>query len=185
MIQKRHGNGMAGMVAGICLLLVLLTCTGCMTADPPESGSDSTWRTMELTDVRSGTTFTVADLNDLPVLIQPFTLTCPVCTRQQAEIANLHATGDIPFLMIGLDIDPNGDEPSLRAYTGQHNSYGLYARSPTDMTRSLVGEFGMRILSPAQAPLVLVCPDGTARILSPGIRSSAELARVLREVCPS
>ena len=100
---------------------------------------------MELTDVRSGTTFTVADLNDLPVLIQPFTLTCPVCIRQQAEIANLHATGDIPFLMIGLDIDPNGDEPSLRAYTGQHNSYGLYARSPTEMTRSLVGEFGMQI----------------------------------------
>jgi len=183
-MQKRRRNGMAGMVAGISLLL-LLSCTGCLTADKPESGTDSGWRTIELTDVRSGTTFSVADFTGRPVLIQPFTLTCPICIRQQAEISRLHASGGIPFVMIGLDIDPNGDEASLRAYTGQHDYYGFYARSPPEMTRSLIGQFGMAILSPAQAPLVLICPDGTARLLSPGIKSSAGIARVLGEVCPA
>jgi len=41
MMEWRQNNSIPGVVAGIGLLLVLLTCAGCMTADPPESGSDS------------------------------------------------------------------------------------------------------------------------------------------------
>jgi hypothetical protein len=121
----------------------------------------------------------------MPVLIQTFTITCPICMQQQAEISKLHASGEVPFVMIGLDIDPNGDADSLREYTLSSEYYGLYARSSPEMTRSLVDQFGMLVLSPAQAPLILVCPDGTARILSPGVKSSGELQQVLIKGCPA
>lgn len=183
MILKRGRDQGRGVLAGVSLLILLFVLTGCMTADQPESGTESAWRTIEVTDVRSGTVFSVAEINDQPVLIQPFTLTCPVCIRQQAEISALHATGDIPFMMVGLDIDPNSNEASLRAYTGQYGFYGLYARSPPEMTRSLADQFGVLILSPAQAPLVLVCPDNSARILSPGIKNKEQLNQTIREFC--
>jgi hypothetical protein len=105
--------------------------------------------------------------------------------QQQAEISKLHASGEVSFVMIGLDIDPNGDAGSLRDYTLGYGYYGLYARSPPEMTGSLVDQFGMLVLSPAQAPLILVCPDGTARILSPGVKSAEDLRKVLTEGCPA
>ena len=87
--------------------------------------------------------------------------------------------------MIGLDIDPYGDERSLRDYTRRYGYYGLYAHSPPEMTGALVDQFGPLVLSPAQAPLILVCPDGTARILSPGVKSAEDLRKVLTEGCPA
>ena len=179
--QNRHGAGIVLLGAG--LLLLFLAISGCTTSDQPDMRNRDTWQTIQLTDVRSGTQFSVSDIRDRPVLIQAFTLTCPICRQQQAEITKLHDSGEIPFVMIGLDIDPNGDADSLRDYTHRYGYYGLYAQSPPDMTSALVDQFGTPVLSPAQAPLILVCPDGTARILSPGVKSAENLQKVLIEGC--
>lgn len=159
------------------LFMVLVIVTGCTTS--PESGTDESWRTTELTDVRTGEVFSVDAFSDRPVLIQTFTITCPVCMQQQQEITRLAQEGDASFVLIGLDIDPNGDAGSLLRYVERTGYAGRYARSPPAMTRSLVDRFGMPVLSPAQAPLILVCPDGTAGLLAPGIKSTADLSRVL------
>ena len=88
-----------------------------------------------------------------PVLIQAFTLTCPICRLQQAEITKLSDSGTVPFVMIGLDIDPNGDAGSLRDYTRPlWVRYGLYAQSPPGMTIALVDQFGPLVLSPGPGP---------------------------------
>jgi hypothetical protein len=165
----------AGFIVSVLLALLMLA--GC--ADSPGGGTDDSWRTTELTDVRTGEVFSVNRYSDRPVFIQTFTITCPVCMKQQEEITRLEAGGTIPFVLIGLDIDPNGDAGSLLRYTEQKGYTGRYARSPPVMTRSLLDRFGMTVLSPAQAPLILVCPDGTAGLLSPGIKSAADLSQVL------
>jgi hypothetical protein len=179
--QNRH---VAGIVLGAGLLLLFLAISGCTTSNQPDSSHGDTWQTTQLTDVMSGTQFSISDVKDRPVLIQAFTITCPICMQQQAEISKLHASGEVPFVMIGLDIDPNGDAGSLRHYALMYGYYGLYARSPPEMTSALVDQFGILVLSPAQAPLILVCPDGTARILSPGVKSAEDLQKVLIEGCP-
>lgn len=185
MTQRTRARQVAGMVPGTVLLLFLLAISGCTTSDQPDTGAGETWQTMLLNDVRTGTQFSIADMNDTPVLIQAFTITCPICRQQQAEISTLHASGAVPFVMIGLDIDPYGDERSLRDYTRRYGYYGLYAHSPPEVTGALVDQFGTLVLSPAQAPLILVCPDGTARILSPGVKSAEDLRKVLTEGCPA
>ncbi|NYT06982.1 MAG: TlpA family protein disulfide reductase [Methanomicrobiales archaeon] len=173
------------LVAGggivLLILLALVMAPGCTTV--PGDGTDDSWRTTELTDVRTGEVFSVSRFADRPVLIQTFTITCPVCMQQQEEITRLEQEGSIPFIMIGLDIDPNGDAASLLRYAEQRGYAGRYARSPPDMTRSLVDRFGMGVLSPARAPLILVCPDGTAGLLAPGVKSAGDLSRVLSG-CP-
>ncbi|MDD1706146.1 MAG: redoxin family protein [Methanoregulaceae archaeon] len=172
-----------GIVICVILLLLSLIIAGCASISRPVDTSDQ-WQTALLTDVRSGKTFSIADLKGQPVLIQTFTITCPVCMQQQAEISKLHATGEVGFVMVGLDIDPNSDAASLHAYTKSNDYYGLYASSPPELTRSLASQFGMLVLSPAQAPLILVCPDGSAVILRPGVKTSGELQQVLTKGCP-
>jgi len=173
-----------GIVMSVFLVLLFLSVSGCTTVETTQSGKDPIWQTTPLTDVRTGTPFSITEINDLPLLIQPFTITCPICMQQQAEISDLYASGKFQFVMIGLDIDPNGNENSLRDYTRNHDYYGFYAHSPPEMTRSLVDQFGMRVLSPAQAPLIIVCPDGKATILDPGVKSSEDLLKVLTAGCP-
>ena len=181
--RKSQWRKRAGTIAGMCLLFLLLCTSGCSTKETHQNGEQIAWQTTLLTDVRTGTQFSIAEMNSTPLLIQPFTITCPICMQQQAAISRLYAQEEIPFVMVGLDIDPNGNENSLHDYTRDHEYYGFYARSPPELTTALVDQFGLRVLSPAQAPLILVCPDGKARMLDPGLKSSEDLQRVLTEGC--
>jgi hypothetical protein len=61
-------------------------------------------------------------------------------------IARLHDSGKVPFVIIGLDIVPNGYAAALRSYTEHEGYYWIYARSPTDMTRLLADRFGTPVL---------------------------------------
>jgi thiol-disulfide isomerase/thioredoxin len=191
-MRKRPGNRMTILqrmnrraylpAAGIILsLLILFSCfAGCIGTDGTEKNkSGDPWKDIELTDVRTGTIFSLSSFADHPVLIQTFTITCPVCMRQQEEITRLHDSGTVPFVMVGLDIDPNGNPASLRSYTDRQGYYGLYARSPPEMTRLLAERFGITVLSPAQAPLILICPDGNATLLPSGIKTTDDLEKAI------
>ena len=168
----------------ISVLIFFLIVTGCtQSSGLPSNRSSRVWETTELTDVRTDEVFTVSSFSDRPVLIQSFTITCPICMKQQEEITRLAESGGVPFVMIGLDIDPNGDVRLLRQYTEQKGYTGLYARSPLLMTQSLVDQFGITVLHPAEAPLILVCPDGTATLLPSGIKTMPDLKQALAG-CP-
>ncbi|NTU99650.1 MAG: redoxin family protein [Methanoregulaceae archaeon] len=174
------GLASAGIGIGMLFVVVLILVSGCTEA--PDSGinvAGDRLATVNLTDVRSGSEFNLSSFPDQPVLVQTFTLTCPVCMQQQKEITRLHESGKVSFVMVGLDIDPNGDEASLLAYTDKHGYYGLYARSPQEMTVLLVNRFGTGILAPAQAPLILICPDGSALLFPPGIKPAEYLEKAL------
>ena len=176
--------GLRAAALVISVLVFFLISTGCtQSSGTPGTTNTTPWQTTELTDVRTGYTFSIQSLKDRPVLVQTFTITCPICMRQQEEITRLAESGEVDFVMVGLDIDPNGDERLLRRYTDQKGYTGLYARSPPSVTRSLVDQFGLTVLSPAQAPLILVCPDGTARLLPPGIKTVTDLQQALAG-CP-
>ena len=176
--------GMRAAALIVSVLIFFLISTGCtQSSGTPGNASTTPWQTTELTDVRTGYTFSIQSLKDRPVLVQTFTITCPNCMRQQEEITRLAESGEVDFVMIGLDIDPNGNAGLLRRYTDQKGYTGLYARSPLPVTQSLVDQFGLTVLSPAQAPLILVCPDGTTRLLPSGIKMVPDLKQALAG-CP-
>jgi hypothetical protein len=173
---------LASAGSGICMLLLVATILTAGCTETARPGTDLTGdriMMVDLTDVRSGTVFTLSSFPDRPVLVQTFTLTCPVCMQQQKEITRLHESGKVPFVMVGLDIDPHGDPESLLAYTEKQGYYGLYARSSQEMTILLVDRFGTGMLAPSQAPLILICPGGSASMFPPGIKPAEYLEKVL------
>jgi hypothetical protein len=185
MEKKREEPGVsapAGIAIGMVLVVILILSSGCTETDRP--GIDLTGNRIvmvELTDVQNGSVFTLSSFPDQPVLIQTFTTTCTICQRQQQEISLLHESGDIPFVMVGLDIDPNENPEALREYVEKHGYYGVYAHSPPGLTRLLVDRFGSGILSPSQAPLILICPGGSASMFPPGIKPADYLEKILSE----
>jgi hypothetical protein len=170
----------AAMGIGILLIVMFLFSSGCTGSSGSRTiTAGDPLMTIELTDVRTGAVFSLSSFPDQPVLIQTFTLTCPVCMQQQKEITRLHDSGKVSFVMVGLDIDPNGNTASLRSYTEEKGYYGVYARSPPEMTRLLIDRFGTPVLTPSQAPLILICRDGTATFLPPGIKNVDQLEKAL------
>jgi len=170
------------LVLAACSMLLLAGCTG--TAHPPANPEpDDAWRDVALTDVTTGETFSLSSFAGRPVILFTFTVSCPICTRQQKEISALERSANGSIAVIGLDIDPNEEPGVLLSHIQKNGFSGHYAISPPGMTRALVDRFGPAVVTPSSAPVVVVCPGGNTQILEAGIKSSFRLSSSLSAVC--
>lgn len=167
-----------------CCTAILAGCTGTVPATSSEAGNpEEEWRFAELQDITTGETFSVNSFSGMPVILYTFTVTCPICTRQQMEITALKkALGD-GVVIIGLDIDPKEEAATLENHIRSHGFLGYYAIPPREMLPSLVDRFGTVVATPAYAPVIVICPGGDARLLDQGIKTSSALASTLQAVC--
>lgn len=151
--------------------------------EPGTSTTAPTWRELELTDVLSGETFTVGGFVGQPVLLEFFAVWCPVCTAQQKAVreALAHRPELVP---ISLNVDPNEGEDQVREHVQAHDGFDWrYAVASTTMTHRLIQEFGSVIANPPAAPVVRVCPDGTASLLDERGAKPAEALLASFDAC--
>jgi cytochrome oxidase Cu insertion factor (SCO1/SenC/PrrC family) len=140
-----------------------------------------------LTDVASGTDFTLADFKGKVVLLEPFAQWCPTCLAQQREVVRLRALlgPHDDFVTVGLDIDPNEDAVMLRGYLTQHGFDWLYAVAPAQVSSEIGGLYGSQYLNPPSAPILLIDRHGVVHPLEAGRKSAesllAELEPLLAE----
>ena len=193
-MDLRLQNTFISCTALIVLLVAATAFSGCTSSAPATPGNQATgtgttsqgegWQDYPLTDVVSGTPFTIGEYSGEPVLVFAFTLSCPICTRQQQEILRLSGMPGVSFQAVGLDIDPNENAAALKSSVESNGYYGHYALSPVENTQMLVDQFGVQVITPASAPVILVTPDGTARMLPAGIKSAESLQELLQQVSP-
>jgi hypothetical protein len=146
-----------------------------------DGGSAPAWRTTELTDVRTGESFRIADL-DTPLLLETFAVWCSTCLAQQREMKAYHEGAGADVASVTLNVDPNEDAGRVRDHLERHGFDWRYAVSPAEVTNSLVEEFGSSMTVPPQAPVVVVCADG-ARRLPDGVKSAGDLASAVDQGC--
>ena len=191
-MDPRPPNTFIVCTALIVFLVAATAFSGCTSTLPPSPGNQANqtgaslqgeaWHHYLLTDVVTGTQFNVGSMYGQPVLVFTFTLSCPICTRQQQEILRLSRMPGVSFQAVGLDIDPNENAAALKANVEANGFYGNYALSPVDNTQMLVDCFGMQVITPASAPVILVTPDGTAQMLPAGIKSAEDLRDLIQQV---
>ena len=138
------------------------------------------WYTAELTDVRTGETFAVADLS-APVLVETFAVWCSTCLSQQRETETLHERRP-EVTSVTLNVDPNEDATRVRDHLRERGFDWRYAVSPSSVTDSLVEQFGSSMTVPPRAPVVVVCGDGAVR-LGDGVKSADRLAAAIDDNC--
>jgi cytochrome oxidase Cu insertion factor (SCO1/SenC/PrrC family) len=147
------------------------------------TGNTSGWKAVPLRDVSTSGTFRVRDLEGKPVLLFAFTTWCSICTAQQNEIKRLQAASPGLFTVVGIDIDPYENEAVVRKHQADNRFSGLYAVAPPEMTRELTREFGVDIITPSSAPMLLICSNGTVTRLDRGVKSAEVLGEAIRTRC--
>jgi len=168
--------------------------TGEPTADPRTTAAETTaakttagsndtepvWYTEQLTDARTGETFTIAELNaDGPVLLETFAIWCSNCQRQQVELQTFHEQAPDDVTTVALDVDPNEDRSAVADHAEENDFDWRYAVSPPAVTQSLIGEFGRSITVPPQVPMVRICPGGETTRLPDGHKPTDDLLSAL------
>jgi len=175
------------------LLFVLIFLVGCSS---PQSttiatgGSTTTttttvspWMETQFEDVRTGKSFKVSDFKEKKVLLESFAVWCPTCTRQQQEIEKLHNELGDSFVSISLDTDVNEDKAKIQEHLDRNGFDWLYAISPEAATRSLIKDFGIGVVNAPTAPVVLICEDGSTRLLPRGLKKVDELKSEIAKGC--
>jgi thiol-disulfide isomerase/thioredoxin len=170
------------ILGAVALLMTVAAASIALTSNPDTPSQVSgDWKEVELTDVNSGESYTVADL-EKPVLVENFAVWCPTCTRQQVEIREMLEDSDVDVRVVSLDTDPNEDAEKIRQHTSRNDFDWRYSVAPPQLTQSLRQEFGASILNPPLAPKILVCGNAT-RKLDFGVKTSNKLAEEIKRGC--
>ena len=137
------------------------------------------WMDIPLVDVQSGQKFTIAEIADKPILLEMFAVWCPTCTKQQKQVQLLHEELGDSFISISLDVDPNEDELQVLNHIQENGFDWIYAISPVELTRRLVEEYGIIVVSAPALPMLLIQPGPEPRLLGRGIKSVDRLKEEL------
>lgn len=137
----------------------------------------------ELTDVRTGEAFRIADLTQAGhyVLVETMAVWCSTCLRQQRQIQAYEEDVGEGIVSVALDIDIHESRELLLNHTEQHGFDWYYAISPPDVSRAIGEEFGQQFLNPPNAPMLLIRPDNSVVPLPFGVKEAAELASLVEQ----
>lgn len=166
--------GLAGCAGGGTGGDATATQTGTATDDGADPGY---WRRAELTDVRTGETFTVAGESG-PVLLHTFAVWCPVCGRQHGQLQTVHERSDAT--LVSLNVDPNEDRQKVREYAADNGYEWRFVVVPSAVTESLIAAFGPSVASAPSASVIVDCPDRAASLVGErGVKSAQDLLAAL------
>ncbi|MCI0347388.1 MAG: hypothetical protein L0221_18405 [Chloroflexi bacterium] len=142
------------------------------------------WATADLTDVRTGDRFRIADLvaSGRVVFLETMAIWCSNCRRQQQDvIVALQGLPSDRVTWIGIDVDPSEIAGDLAAYSKDHGFDWPFVVAGRDLARSLADEFGDQVLSPPSTPIVVVGTDGTVTLTEFGHKSIERILALAAE----
>ncbi|MFQ3534892.1 MAG: TlpA disulfide reductase family protein [Aggregatilineales bacterium] len=171
------------------VMLAALLVIGALAALVKAQDNLPEWMEIELIDVLTGETFTIADFAGKTILVEPMATWCSNCRRQLTEttklIKQLEADEDErleDFAFLALSIETNLRPADLKAYA-ERNKFALtFAVMPEKMLRALVQQFGRSVANPPSVPSFIIRADGTFTEIKTGIQPpEAILARLEAE----
>ncbi len=140
------------------------------------------WFDVELTDARTGKTFSINSFKGKVVLVETMAQWCSNCLKQQTQVKALHDMLGMndDFVSVGLDIDPNENAADLKNYVESKGFDWLYAVPPADVIREISNLYTAQFLNPPSTPILIVDRHGVAHPLPFGIKSADDLAAAVK-----
>jgi thiol-disulfide isomerase/thioredoxin len=178
------GKHMAAILM-VAILPVLLACSPQSGETPSQTAapSENAWMDVELTDAATGQKFRISDFKGKTVMLESFAVWCPTCLRQQREMEKMIQRGEDDVVHISLDTDPNEDEAKVREHIERNGFDWYFAVAPDELTKALIVEFGLTVVSAPSAPVVLICPDQSAELLRNGVKTVDDLFSEVERGC--
>ena len=169
----------------ISLIVIALLLAGCGSISTPGPAVTATaipeWFSMEMTDVRTGETFTVNDFSGKVVLLQTIAEWCPNCIFQQAESRKMAEQLGNPedLILLSMDVDSNEDEASLKKYAEDFKFEWRFVVGPLEVQRALGNLYSVEYLNPPLDPMLLIDRQGNAHQLPYGLKKADELQKIV------
>ncbi|MCA9896581.1 MAG: TlpA family protein disulfide reductase [Anaerolineales bacterium] len=158
-----------------------------MKDDDMAMGDLPLWKTTELTDVRTGETFTLADFAGKTVFVEPMATWCPNCRQQLGNVAGARAQladrEDVVFVGLSVETTLSGEE--LASYTDENGFDWIFAVVTPEMLVSLADSFGQTVTNPPSTPHFIIRPDGSTTDLTTGFESPEELLQSIEAASQS
>jgi thiol-disulfide isomerase/thioredoxin len=133
------------------------------------------WFSTELTDVRTGETYTLNDFKGERVVVEAFAVWCPKCTAQQKTIMDIRSQGEDDVIHVNLNLDPSEDEDKVRSHIESNGFDWYYSVAPSSMGQALVESFGAGVASAPTIPMWIICEDQSFEFLDRGQKSKADI----------
>ena len=131
------------------------------------------WRSLHLTDARTGETFTLGGLTGQTVYVEPMATWCSNCRRQLGNVrdavSQLKANDKVTFVALSVETTLKADE--LARYAKQQGFDFKFAVMSPEILRALAADFGQTIAVPPSTPHFVIYPDGTTSKLMTGFSS--------------
>jgi thiol-disulfide isomerase/thioredoxin len=142
------------------------------------------WATTELTDVRNGERFRIADLvaGGRIVFLETMAIWCTNCRRQQGDVVSALAQLDpARVTWIGIDVDSSESAEALAEYSRRLGFDWPFVVAGQDLARALATEFGDQVLSPPSTPIIVVGTDGRVTLTEFGHKSVDRIVQLAGE----
>jgi len=142
------------------------------------------WATAELTDVRNGERFRIADLvaDGRVVFLETMAIWCTNCRRQQGDVVvALSKLDPARVTWIGVDVDASESAEALADYSRTLGFDWPFVVAGPDLARALAAEFGDQVLSPPSTPIVVIGTDGRVTLTEFGHKSIDRIVQLARE----
>lgn len=146
------------------------------------------WRTLPLTDARTGDTFTLADLAGRTVYVEPMATWCVNCRQQLGRVAEAkaqlgkRAEGEVAFL--ALSVETTLSDAELARYADEAGFDFTFAVMSPELLRALAADFGQSVATPPATPHFIIYPDGNTSELLTGASSSDTIVAAVTAVNP-
>ncbi len=162
------------LAIAVGLVVLLAACSPSVPNAEPSSADPGPLLSYELTDVRSGATFTLGELAaDRPVLVETMAIWCSTCLRQQRAVVRAHDLAD--FHSVGINVDPNENADDLADYADLEGFDWRFVMADAELVKLLTDRYGFGVTNPPSTPTFIVS-DGSIRALEFGrVRSAEEL----------
>jgi cytochrome oxidase Cu insertion factor (SCO1/SenC/PrrC family) len=135
------------------------------------------WFDVELTDARTGESFTMNDFAGRVVLVETMAMWCPTCLFQAHQVREMHKLLDSPddVVSVSLDVDLHEDTSSLKQYVQEFGFEWRFAVAPLDVDRALGNLYSAQYLNPPLSPMLIIDRDGGVHQLEYGDKKAEDL----------
>jgi thiol-disulfide isomerase/thioredoxin len=148
------------------------------------SASRPDWQRVELTDVRTGETFTLSDFDDQVIIMEAMAVWCPLCDQQQIQIKSaLSELGD-GVIGVSLDVDPSETADIVVRHADDLDLPWRFVVAGRELSAMLQREFGPQVLTPPSTPVLIIAPNGITTLTPFGIKGWDELVDYARPLIP-
>jgi thiol-disulfide isomerase/thioredoxin len=154
------------------------------TATPETGGAGMMapdWYSASLSDVASGSPFSISTYSGKVVLVETMAMWCPTCRSQQQQIAALLQQLGMhsDLVAVSLDIDPNENAADLKAYVTQSGFDWYHAIASSDVSHQIGQLYGDQFLNPPSTPILIIDRHGEAHPLPFGLKNADDLLKAI------